>query len=843
MSGDGGASNYTLTRRRMVVDLTRLKQPKLEDIKSRLETSNSDRASILITSDYTFSTINFNSKKRYYLYGYCPVDFNGNTTINYSRDLARSNNSYIDKTIDNRYSNYRYAYHYPVMSSNWNKFSRFKVDYFKYKATMMHIHTHDFYSFLSIFDSINQYNFSNFIYLDNSNYKDFQTKNSNSSEYIDDKYMNYHGRNIYIDRDFIYLRAKDAMNIITQPYITAACKYMTIELDGKNKKPIKLEKIFSICTTHAYIYTTDDNKLKLNPVKLLEDCKATKFGDITDHRTLLNLSKVSDIGSLCSDSNVEDMSMHRIEMDSTAYYINMDSAFKNSKIKKLPAGFVESLRTGFNMILASSLFRSAKNIEADISKINIPTLGSKPSTYTISNMYKDSNCRHINRSIISRNDRDDIRADYMYAGTTLIEDTPLPDGMFKNYKNFDGIFDGVTFENANTFKYIYGEFAKTEIKFGSNNRKITPQINNINIINNVKDYKIIIGSGEDYEKTNLIPFTIYPDSITGSEMIRLSILGNKREDIESSNNKKLYAVGGPCRELSFGFRMSDLKHAASIGYKEYTSDKYFIVRDDFKYHFIRSNIDSLKPDFFSVIAKPIDVQVFRRLSILLYGDDYYSRYNYIFDGAFRDRSSSQSGRDEYKITSILYSNTLKSTNMISLDEIISKNLLSPIIQRRFDNACAIINTNGKNLKWTLSEYHYNTHNRMENIFGVRTSYGVPHFYNYISVFTNAVYLYRAINAQMYFTKDFSGEKIEFIFRACDNLNLVRFLALMSLYMDPNDPKKPVGRFILLHNGNIYDSKTDMSRINTLATFNQSHIDEIKTNVDEYDDGFLIRDEV
>ena len=32
----------------------------------------------------------------------------------------------------------------------------------------------------------------------------------------------------------------------------------------------------------------------------------------------------------------------------------------------------------------------------------------------------------------------------------------------------------------------------------------------------------------------------------------------------------------------------------------------------------------------------------------------------------------------------------------------------------------------------------------------------------------------------------------------------------------------------------------MSRINALATFNQSHIDEIKTNVDEYDDGFLIR---
>lgn len=833
MSAEGSAGDSR--RHPVVLDLTRIDD--LKDAKKIfLNIRDEDNVSVLVDSDPVYPYI-FDTQTAYNLYGYTEIDFKGNTFINCAIDLARMSETYLNKGDKNRYSNYKYANFYPLNGSNWNKFSRFKLNYSNY-TILPRIYTNDFYSFLSAFDGINQYRYNIYIEFKNSNYKDFIDSNPNSNEYVDDKPVQYHGRNIYMDKNFIYLKADDAMDLYKLSNVVA-CKYMVVELDGPVERPVALDGAFSLCNTHAYIINTSTNKLRLKPIGLLHNCKATKFGDISDARTILNITD-QDVSLLCSDSNVEDMSMHTIKIDSSAYYINIHHAFSTSKIKKLPTGFVESLGRGFKSLQAGGLFSYSKNFEIDISKINIPTLGSSPSTYRLGTMYKGSNCRHINRSIISRNNRDEIYSDEMYMDTTLIEDTPLPDGMFKNYKNFDKIFDGVTFETANTFKYIYGEFAKTEIKYESSGSKKTPQINNINIINNIKDYKIIIGSGEDYEKTNLIPFTIYPDNITGSEMIRLSILGNKREDVESSNNKKLYAVGGPCRELSFGFRMDDLKRAADIGYKQYTSDKYFITNNDFKYHFIRNNIDSLKPDFFSVIAKPIDVQVFRRLSILLYGDDYYNRFNYIFDGAFRDRSSSQSGRDEYKITSVLYSNTLKSINMISLDEIISKNLLSPIIQRRFDNACAIINTNGKNLKWTLSEYHYNTHNRMEDAFGARTSYGVPHFYNYISVFTNAVYLYRAINAQMYFTKDFSAEKIEFIFRANDQLNLVRFLALMSLYMDPNDPKKPVGRFILIHNGNIYDSKTNMSRINALATFNQSHIDEIKTNVDEYDDGFLIR---
>ena len=834
MANDNSAKKISL-------DLTRLeKKYEIEGITKHIK----DTSKVSVILDYNnIDSLDITNHNAYNLYGYSNNIKDNSATeskVNYSGDIART--IILKNKSKNRYFDYKYAYHYPLGKANYTKFSR----YYNRRDYTDLFFLNDFYSFLSFFDKTIHPYYYIFSFLDNSEYSDFYSIRSNADKDVINP-ISYHGRDIYMDANILYLKIESKVNFYREykspirPY-----KYMIIELSGKYNDNIKLDSLFSLCKKHAYILNDTNNKLAIiDLTNLLAGCKATKFGDPNDSRTLLDISDVYVMTGFCSDSNIEDLSMHTIRLiDSKDKTLYLTSSFANSKIRKLPKGLVESFRTGgYSTIYASYMFINSKDIEMDISKINIPTLGSSPSTYNLNHMYDQSNCRHINRSIISRNDRDEIQADGMYMGTTLIEDTPLPDGMFKNYRNFDKIFDGVTFETANTFKYIYGEFAKTEIKYESSGSKKTPQINNINIINNIKDYKIIIGSGEDYEKTNLIPFTIYPDNITGSEMIRLSILGNKREDIESSNSKKLYAVGRPCKELSFGFRMDDLKRAANIGYKQYTSDKYFITNDDFKYHFIRNDIESLKPDFFSVIAKPIDVQVFRRLSILLYGDDYYNRFNYIFDGAFRDRSSSQSGRDEYKITSVLYSNTLKSTNMISLDEIISKNLLSPIIQRRFDNACAIINTNGKNLKWTLSEYHYNTHNRMEDIFGARTSYGVPHFYNYISVFTNAVYLYRAINAQMYFTKDFSAEKIEFIFRANDQLNLVRFLALMSLYMDPNDPKKPVGRFILIHNGNIYDSKTNMGRINALATFNQSHIDEIKTNVDEYDDGFLVRGEV
>lgn len=798
-AGGGGESNL-LPKRQMVIDLTRVTQSKLENVKSHLETSNSDGMSLLITSNYASPTMNFNSKKKYYLYGYYPVDFKGTETINYSRDLARSNNSYIDNTIDNRYSNYRYAYHYPVNSSNWNKFSRFKVDYYDYKATMMAIHTHDFYSFLSIFDSINQYNFSNFIYLDNSNYKDFQAKNPNSSEYVDDKPMNYHGRNIYIDKKFIYLKVNDAINLIKQGNVTA-CKYMVIELNGATKKPVKLEEVFSLCNTHAYIVNNSTNKLNITPEGLLANCKATKFGDISDERTILNLSDVDDASRLCNNSNIEDMSMHTIRLNRSAN-VNIGLAFSNSKIKKLPAGFIDSLSGGLKYLNAINLFSNSTNFETDISKINIPTLGSVRSYYAVDHMYKNSNCKHINRTIISTNKSDEISAILMYSGTSLIEDSPLPDGMFKNYKFVNEMFRNVLFKTVDTFKYIYSECAKNA-KFSSTyNNKIS--FMDIGIENSKENSNIDI-SGDGL---SLIPFIINDRKSPDSKYYNINITGFRSFE---NRHDAIKVVAPKCKELKYGCSYSDLK---TISTKDQFNNKYgglFLGYNDLQL----SSFDdrSEVPAFFKVnIPSNTALDLFREIRFMLISDDYYHLYNKIFKGIFEQNLAPKNNRG-MNTTAVLFSNTNNTVEMISLDEL-KKDKYTGVLLSRYitDSACAIVNTNGKNLKWTLSKYHYDLYNNKYeyNIFDAYR------YYAYISVFNNAGYLRRAILAQMYFTKSFENEKIEFIFRAKDIESLKEFMALMSQYMSTTDNSKPVGRYLLLYNNTTYDSKTDMDSINRLV---------------------------
>ena len=829
MSADvnaGGSRKHSV-----VLDLTRI-----EDL------NTTKKIFLNIRDDYTVSALvntrsvseyEFDAQKMYNLYGYASMDFRNNTFINYSIDLARTNETYLDKKNENRYLNYKYANHYPLPKSNWNKFSRFKIDFDLYEYSVGHIITHDFYSFLSIFDSTIPYNYNIFLKLDNSNYKDFKTNNPKSIEYVDDKPVKYHGRNIYIDRDFLYLKINDVIEL--NAYGEIASKYMVRELDGSSERHINLKGAFSLCNTHAYLLNNPTNRLIINPDSLLANCKATKFGDTSDARTILNLTNVRRAAYLCDSSNVEDMSMHTIEMDRSADSIYIDYAFYESKIKKLPAKFVESLGGGFKNLSAINAFKNAKNIELDISKINIPTLGSAPSTYNLSQMYEGSNCRHINRSIVAKNDKDRIQSERMYKDTTLIEDSPLPDGMFKRYTPLYHIFDGVTFETADSFKYIYSEFAKSA-DFTNASGEANTKFSNIIIKNNINGHKVIIGSGSDYSKTRLASFTDYGDSSTAnSEPLRLSIMGKLYADYY----RRIEVVGASCKELSFGSRLSDLKEAAKAGFNDGNGKlvHYYIYSKFKEFADVIKNEYNYSTNFFYSKITPADHQVFRRLSMLIGYDDYYKICEYLFKGVFQYRYENNSFvQPTYNITSILHSVTTKDVDMLSLDEIKDTNFITPIITKEYYSACAIINTNGKNLKWTLARKH------KEEFSTAKTEllFNIPRYYAFLSVFTSAIYLYRAIKAQMYFTSSFVNEKIEFVFKANDEVSLFRFLAVMSLYMDPNDPQKAVGRYLLIYNGTVYDSKTDMNRINALATTGkiQEYVREINENRDMYDDGFV-----
>lgn len=842
MSAVGSADSNR--RHPVVLDLTRIRD--LSDAKRIfLNIRDDDNVSVLVNDDMSFNNyIAFASENNYNLYGYTHINSNFNTFNNYSTDIARVDTVYIDEKSKNRYSNYKYAYHYPLTSSNWNKFSRYKIRNNFYKMINLGygeygyntgMYTHDFYSFISLFDSTIQSYFPNHIDLDNSNYIDFQKSNPASNEYVDDKPVEYHGRNIYIDKKIIYLKIKDAMaldrNKDTKHIV--ACKYMVIELDGPDaEKPVRLDSLFTLCNTHAYILTNESNKLKLIPIKLLADCKATKFGDPSDSRTLLNLSNVNNIYRLCYQSNIEDMSMHRIELDGTDDII-LTEAFYKSKIRKLPKGL--SLSKAPKNILAKNMFAFAKDIEDDISKINLPTLSvsnnppNRKNAYNMNGMYQDSSCRHINRSIISTNNENSIWAEDMYKNTTLIEDSPLPDGMFKNYEVTGGMFKNVIFETADTFKYIYGEFSKDNVP-------LSTVFNDITIKNNIRDYKTIIKSS-DNKNINIMTFTANSNIEPNSELIRMSIIGRRRGKYLFN---QLNITSPICKELSVGCTHKDLQHYANLEIPNPHDGQVLPI--DFRHKLKKFSDESDSTSgFFQVITPSRDVMpAFRRLALLLIGNDYYDSYTHIFDGIFQRTSKQVTNKvDNYSMTTILYSNTTEAVDMFSLDEISRSYLKEYATRRQYNDACAIINTNGKNLKWTLSRYHYLLWKQQQS----RYDGEILRYCEYVSIFTNPVYLYRAIDAQMYFTKEFVEEKIEFIFRALDVESLKQFLALMSLYMDPNDPKKPVGRYILLYNDSMYDSKTDMARINALASFNQSYIDEIKTNTDLYDDGFIFRDEV
>lgn len=775
----------------VVLDFTRIDS--LYSIYSVLSniTHNEDNVSALINykekrSDKINDYLSLKSQTPYNLYGYGPVDFKGNTIINYSRDLARISKTHTDAGSTNKYSNYKYAYHYPVLFSNWNKFSRCKNDDYRNYSIYTTIYTKDSYSFLSIFDSTDQYN--NNIY------------NEISLDRIDQP-PTYHGRNIYINSDLVYLKINN--NIYTNINLGRSYKYMIIELDGTINKSAKLGNIFRNCTTHAYVLTNPNNRLTPYLPGLLANCSATKFGDPSDDRTLLNMTDINDISYMCSNSNIEDMSMHKISfgLGHKRYY--MDDAFKLSKIKKLPTGLVESLGRGYADLSLRSAFDGAKNIEIDISKINIPTLGTSPSDYNVSNMYENSNCRHINRSIISRNDGDYISANYMYKDTTLVEDTPLPDGMFKNYKRVDNMFKNTTFETTDTFKYIYTECAKNT-NFADKSSSIMPFIN-IGIINSKENSNIDV-SGDNL---SLIPFIIDDTKSKDSKYYNINITGFR--SFENRLNA-IIVVAHKCKELRYGCSYNDLK---TISTKDQFNNKYgglFLGFDDLC---LSSNDDrSGVPAFFKVNMDSNTVlDLFREIRLMLISDDYYRLYNKIFEGIFEQNLAPKNNRGK-NTTAVLFSNTNTSIEMLSLDELKQDKYTGILLSRYItDSACAIVNTNGKNLRWTLSKYHYDLYNgKYEyNIFDAYR------YYAYISVFNNVVHLRRAILTQMYFTKSFENEKIEFIFRAKDIESLKEFMALMSQYMSTADDSKPVGRYLLLYNNATYDSKTDMDSINRLVT--------------------------
>lgn len=816
-------SNETSTNTRknhMVIDFTYISNAAY--MISKLYLLPTDETSILINYAYSNPKLHpkfsvdpsENSRVPYNLYGYTLTEFTNRdkVKVNYSADIARMKTNYVGDQSSNRYLDYKYAYHYPLSISCWNKFSRFKINYSAYRdffETRPISVVTDFYSFLSLFDSINQYGFDSNINLDNTNYKDFKVNNTDSDEYVDDKPVKYHGRNIYMDKNFIYIKINDAMSLTKNHDIINACKYMIVELDGNIKKPVTLNNMFSLCITHAYILNNDGNKLELLPEGLLDGCKATKFGDISDARTLLNLTNVDNMSYMCSNSNVEDLSMHTIVLNNAATTVNIQHAFYKSKIKKLPKGLADSLGRGFKKLIASYLFREAKYVETDISKLNIPTLRTVPSEYYLENMYEKSNCRHINRGIISTNDADKISAANMYKGTTITEDTPLPDGMFKNYTYTTGMFKNTTFETADTFKYIYSEFAKgADVEGADTKNNMT--FGDITIKNDIEGANINVPqTKEDYTKTHLVPFVISEN--LSNQMINISIAGRRTY---KNRDMALTVIGPACRELSFGSSLEDLKRASVRGAGELLS-YYIDAGIDFK-NFYKSYYvgDSTVTEFFFVNPRPMDITIFRKLALLMHGNDYFNMYNYLFEGAFMDRGNILGLSDDHTLTSILFSGTREDVDMLSLDEIKKPGFLTPIMTRKFDNACAIVNTNGKNLKWTLSRWHYS---KLTADNGFRTSYGVHKFYNFISVFTDAVYLLRAIKTQTYFTKIFNNGKIEFIFRARNYTELKKFLAVMSVYLGPDDYDKPVGRYLLIYENNLYDSKTDSRAISGLAS--------------------------
>lgn len=813
----GGSRKHSV-----VLDFTRI-----DDLNNTkrifLNIRDEDNVSVLVNNN-SISGYIFDSQKAYNLYGYAPIDFKGNTFINYAIDLARMDKTYLDKKNKNRYLNYKYANHYPVPMSNWNKFSRFKLDYLAY-SRIASICTHDFYSLLSIFDSINQYKYHNFLLLDNSNYKDFNNNNSNSNEYVD-KPIEYHGRNIYIDKKFIYLKVNDAADIIATNVV--ASKYMVVELDGFANNSVRLQGIFSLCNTHAYIVNNPTNKLNINPEYLLAWCNATKFGDISDERTILNLTNIKNISGLCNFSNVEDLSMHTIKMDRSAEYISMTFAFNESKIKKLPAGLVESLDRGFKNLSAIDAFKNAKNIEIDISKINIPTLGSEPSNYNLKSMYEGSNCRHINRSIISKNDNDIINTEYMYKDTTLIEDTPLPEGMFKNYKNIHGIFTNTIFENIDTFKYIYIESAKVT--------PFTTIIDSAIKADNRPSYKI---------ECPIISFRLSAKKIEDT-IENLSIIGDKK----TLTGLTIHA--DRCVSLDVGIRLSKLKELME---RRKSDTSVHHLREEIlpEYDFVIEHIERRSStvserSFFMTLVPPryatryIDkyCPIFRSIRFLMCGENYYSLYENIFKQIFSKPVAAVYKPDghRYDRTSVLFCLSNTRPNMMTLSELSDDKYMSVLKEDlvEYCNACATISINGLHTKWTAYRPHINKFTKENRYISNIIGRDVDGFFDYISVFTDAVHLKKCIMAQMVMTPTLSAEnKIEFIFKARDNYELVRFLKLMDEYLAlNNESDKPVGRFLLIYNGSVYDSSYDIPRV--LYNIGTEHAESAKADlatVDNY----------
>lgn len=760
------------------------------------------------------------------MYGYYALPSGDNKNVNLARDIMRTGSApkFIEndspKDLNHRYYGYRYASHYPTSESYWTKFSRFHVEYsssgkgYKYLEYMKknRLNITDFYTFISLFDDIHTKvpYFIN-ITFNNTRYHDYQKNNPTSDKFTDGNPIKFHARNIYMTDEYLYININRPINIyvdLANNRTVLACKYMAIKVGNTLDGLVSLNGLYSLCSTHAYLLFNGHDETQLSLAGLLKGCRATKFGDINDSRTILNMSNLTTIGDMCLNSNVEDLSMHTIEM-SPIEDLDMSSAFRNSKLKRLPNGFLKSLSraSGYKKVNAQRMFFNT-NISDDISDFRLPIREGVPAKFLLDGMYERSGCRRINTGIVSRNNDDIISAGFMYRDCKLDAESELPEDVFKNYTNTYGMFKNTIFDSPTSFAHTYKAISKYhELGDASyNDRNDETPFMGIGIKNSTENSDVTVSG----EKVNLLSFVVDDRKSKDSKYYNINITGFR--SFKDKHNS-IRVVAPKCKELRYGCSYSDLK---TISTKDQFNNKYgglFLGFDDLR---LSSFDDSSGvPAFFKVNIVPnTALDLFREIRLMLIGNDYYNLYNKIFEGIFAQNigAKNNGGKDT---TAVLFSNTNTSIEMLSLDELKDAKYTGVLLSRyTTDSACAIINTNGKNLKWTLSKYHYKLYN---NKFEYNTPYGAYRYYDYISVFTNAVYLRRAILAQMYFTKSFENEKIEFIFRAKTIDSLKEFMALMSQYMSTTDNSKPVGRYLLLYNNETYDSKTDMDSINRLIS--------------------------
>lgn len=802
--------------KKISLDLTRLRERyEIEGITTHIK--DNSKVSVLV-NHRNLKELDISRHNTYNLYGYIDeISDNSNkeSKVNYSSDIARTIK--LKNKPKNRYSNYKYAYHYPLVKANYTKFSRYNSNGFQNL-----FYLRDFYSLLSFFDSTTHSSYYyTYLPLDNSNYYDFYSISSNTNKDIVDP-ISYHGRDIYMDANMLYLKIESNSDFYRQETF-APYKYMIIELSKKYSGNIKLEYLFSLCRKHAYLLNDSGNKLDASLPRLLANCKATKFGDPDDARTLLNASDVYDITSFCHLSNIEDLSMHTINMTNDKYgTINLNNAFAYSKIRKLPKGLLESIKNagGYQTLYAESMFENAKDIEMDLSTIEIPTKGDSPSDYILTKMYSGSNCRHVNRMIKSTNESDIISAEKMYAETNIVETTPLPSDIFKNYKKTYGMFDKTIFENLDTFKYICMALAAS----GRNNKAITEAAIKAD---NRPNYKL---------ECPIVSFRLGSQRLEDT-IESLSISGDR-------GYRSLEIHADRVVSLDIGLKLVKLKEFMDTKRNDSTFTQhpneispeydFTISREVSSYDATFSFFLTLNPPRYAARYRDKYCPIFRSIRFLMCGENYYELYENIFKQIFStppDRTDSRHFY-EYDRASALFCASNTKPDMMTLTELSDDKYMNILKSNLLEycNACATISINGLHTKWTAYRPHINKFTKEKGYKARLIGQDVDKFFNCISVFTDAVHLKKCIMAQKVMTPTLSAEnKIEFIFKARDSYELVRFLKLMDEHLAiNNEPDKLVGRFLLLYDGRVFDSSNGIPKV--LYTIGTEHAESAKADL-------------